>query len=148
PASDSNPTERCSMFANWLRRTPPHKTQPQARRRKLTCRPRLESLEDRLAPATHIWTGPAVGGLWSNNANWNIGAPTTGEPGGTVIQFDGAIDSTDDIANLVVDQVHFTAGGNILRGTTSLGLDSGVLAKNVLSDTGNSTVDSSLPLVL
>ncbi|MFN4261500.1 MAG: beta strand repeat-containing protein [Gemmataceae bacterium] len=34
-------------------------------------RPRVESLEDRLAPATSIWSGAAGDGLWSNPINWN-----------------------------------------------------------------------------
>src|SRR5437868_5228570 len=37
-------------------------------------RPRLEALEDRLAPATLTWTG-AVSNLWSNPSNWSGGAP-------------------------------------------------------------------------
>src|SRR5690242_15946900 len=39
---------------------------------------RLERLEDRLAPATHIWIG-AVDGSWSNNANWADNSSPAGD---------------------------------------------------------------------
>src|SRR5260370_36968927 len=38
-------------------------------RRQRSCRPRLERLEDRLAPAQYVWTGD-VGPFWSSNENW------------------------------------------------------------------------------
>src|SRR5262249_18481896 len=60
----------------------------------------------------------------------------------------GVIDSTDNIGGLVVDQVHFTAGGNLIRGTTTLGISGSVLFDNVVSDTGANTFDSSLPINL
>jgi hypothetical protein len=110
----------------------------------------LEVLEDRVVPATHIWQGPASGGLWSNAANWSGGVPTTGEAGGTFVQFNGNIDSTDDIANLTVDQVHFTNGGNTIRGLgTALGINGlNNLQGDLQNDTGVNTLDASLPLVL
>jgi autotransporter-associated beta strand protein len=81
-----------------------------AARHKCPYRPRLEALEDRLAPASHFWQGPAAGGLWSNAANWNGGVPTSNEPGGTLLFFNNSIDSTDDIANLVIDAIQYTGG--------------------------------------
>src|SRR5205085_4265246 len=42
---------------------------PAPSRRQRSCRPRLERLEDRLAPATHTWTG-AVNVEWTYNQNW------------------------------------------------------------------------------
>src|SRR5262249_42727242 len=47
-----------------------------------TYRPQVESLEGRLAPATHIWNG--AGQLWSLNNNW-AGASPFGDPGAIVI---------------------------------------------------------------
>ena len=38
--------------------------------RERSCRPRLERLEDRLAPATYTWLGDA-GPLWSSPRNWD-----------------------------------------------------------------------------
>src|SRR4051812_3705081 len=37
---------------------------------------RLESLEDRLAPATFTWTGAGSDALWTNAANWGGTAPS------------------------------------------------------------------------
>src|SRR5262249_30084569 len=35
--------------------------------------PRLEALEQRLAPTVYFWTGGGGSNLWSNNGNWNLG---------------------------------------------------------------------------
>ncbi len=115
----------------------------------------LEILEDRLCPATHIWQGPATGGVWSNAANWNGGVPTTGESGRSVVEFDGGIDSTDDISGLVIFELHFAAGGNTIRGASGVTLDiagegySGVgntLNVSLQSDAGTNAIDASLPV--
>src|SRR5260370_1811836 len=107
------------MFRKWVLRTLTRTIQPLREGRRgagsrRSSRLRLEALEDRLAPATHIWVGPVVGGLWSTAANWNGGAPTSGEAGGTIVQFNGGIDSFDDIVGLVVNQIHFTADANTI----------------------------------
>src|SRR5439155_282261 len=83
----------------------------------------LELLEDRSCPSTHVWQGPATGGLWSNPANWNGGVPTTGESDRTIVEFDGGIDSRDDIAGLKIDELHFAGDGNRLRGASGVTLD-------------------------
>src|SRR5258708_7914499 len=69
----------------------------------------VEKLEDRVVPATHTWTG-AWGDInhnWSEPANWTFlnGAPSTGEPGGTIVNFVGnnpstiqSISTTQDIS--------------------------------------------------
>src|SRR5262245_19348178 len=121
----------------------------QGTRRRLS-RPRLERLEDRTAPATHVWQGPATGGLWSTAANWTNGAPTTGEAGGTIVQFGVGIDSTDNIAGLVVDELHFTSSSNLVRGAgnVTLGISGLVAANNLVSDAGLNTIDASLKLDL
>ncbi|HEV3445804.1 MAG TPA: autotransporter-associated beta strand repeat-containing protein, partial [Gemmataceae bacterium] len=143
------------MFRNWLPRTlkrtiPPLRQGRRGASPRPSSRLRLEALEDRLAPATHIWVGPTVGGLWSAAANWNGGAPTSGEAGGTIVQFNGGIDSIDDLAGLVVNQIHFTADANTIRGSllASLGIDGTTVADNLLNDAGSSTLDATLPLVL
>lgn len=47
---------------------------PKSSTRKLTYRPRLELLEDRMAPATLTWqSAPPGNNLWSNPANWSGG---------------------------------------------------------------------------
>ena len=88
---------------------------PRPRRQALLARPGIEPLEDRWVPATHVWIGPHAGGLWNNAGNWTNGQPTSGEAGGTVLQFNEENSSTDNIPGLVIDQLHFTGGGNVLR---------------------------------
>ena len=61
------------MFRNWLPRTLSRTIKPlREGRRGAGPRPssrlKLEALEDRLAPATHIWVGPAVGVAVRRNA--------------------------------------------------------------------------------
>jgi autotransporter-associated beta strand protein len=76
-----------SMFLNSLRKWTKRKSSAvrQGRRaatpRKQSFRPRLEALEDRLAPATHNWTGLSTDSSnWSDAANWagNV-APSPGD---------------------------------------------------------------------
>ncbi|HEV3443083.1 MAG TPA: DUF4214 domain-containing protein [Gemmataceae bacterium] len=112
-------------------------------------RPWLEWFEDRLAPATHIWQG-AAGANWSVAGNWNGGVPTTGEAGGTIVQFPGTggATSVDNISGLVVDQIHFTGDGNTISGTTALGISGATLSTNLQNDAGTNTLDSSLAIAL
>jgi autotransporter-associated beta strand protein len=58
-------------WSRWLRSlsTPRAKSVRRPRRQP----PRLEVLEDRLAPATYTWTGLGANQDWSNNNNWIIG---------------------------------------------------------------------------
>src|SRR6185369_8016774 len=102
----------------------------------------IEPLESRIAPATHIWIGPASGGLWNNAANWNGGVPATGEGGGTIVQFDGNISSTDNIAGLIVNEIHFTAGGNTILGAggVTLGINGLVVLNNLVNDAGTNDI--------
>jgi len=48
------------------------------RRPQSQFRPRLELLEDRLAPAAHVWSG-AFSSLWSDVRNWSIGGSPYGD---------------------------------------------------------------------
>ena len=107
-----------SLFSNRSSRSPKARRPLQRWNRTML---RLEALEERLTPATHIWKGPA-GGLWSASANWTGGVPVTGESGGTIVQFPGtgAATSTDNISGLVINEVHFTAGGNTISGASSV----------------------------
>jgi len=109
----------------------------------------LEPLESRIVLATHIWIGATSGGLWSVASNWNGGVPTSGESGGTIVQFNGNISSTDNIAGLVLDELHFTAGGNTINGSgVTLGISGAFLTNNLLSDAGNNTIANTLPVNL
>jgi autotransporter-associated beta strand protein len=133
----------------WTKRKRPSSNGRARAARPERYRPTLEVLEDRLAPATHIWVGPTVGGYWSDAANWSGGVPTSGEAGGTILQFNGNVDCRDNIAGLVVDQIHFTAGGAVLRGVAGpLGINGANLVVNMLNDAGTNVLDNTLPLVL
>src|SRR4051794_17290162 len=79
-------------------------------------RPRLEELEQRLAPATHTWTGTA-GTLWPNANNWTGGAPAPGEAD-VILHVSGGINpsNTNDIAGLTVRSILFSANGFSLSG--------------------------------
>ena len=66
---------------------------------------------------------------------------------GDVVQFNGGIDSTDNIAGLALTQVHFTAGGDIIRGATPLGIGAG-FGNNIVNNAGVNTFDASLPISL
>src|SRR5438045_9164954 len=95
-----------------LRQRPALAVRPRTRRFRLE----LQSLEDRTAPATHVWQG-ASGGSWSFASNWTNGVPTTGESGGTIAQFDGNIVSTDNSPALVLNELPYTAGTHTLART-------------------------------
>ena len=97
--------------------------------------------------ATHTWRGPS-GGLWSNAANWIGGAPTSGELGGTIVQFGANTTSTMDIAGLAVDEIHFTGANNTISGTTALTIDGSNLVQNIVSDAAGNTLDATLPLTI
>ncbi|HUE28274.1 MAG TPA: autotransporter-associated beta strand repeat-containing protein, partial [Solirubrobacteraceae bacterium] len=99
--------------------------------------------------ATHIWTGPA-NGQWSNAANWSGGVPTSGEPGGTIVQFGANTTSSMNVASLVVDEIHFTGANNTISGdgTTALGINGTTLVQNIVSDAGGNTLAATLPLAL
>ncbi len=129
---------------------PPSSMQVRKAHRR-TPSPSLELLESRIVLATHIWMGPATGGNWSTPANWSGNSvPTTGENGGTIVQFNGGITSTDDIASLTVDEIHFLADGDTINGAAnvSLGLSGSAVSNNLVNDAGNNKISSSLPLNL
>jgi len=101
------------------------------------------------AAKVHSWVGPSMGGLWSTAANWTNGVPTSNEMdvGGTEVVFGSNVQSTDNIAGLVINEIHFTGGGNVVSGTTTLSLGStGVDGANIVSDTGTNSFASSVPM--
>ena len=107
---------------------------------------RIEPLEDRRLLTIHVWQGPAAGGVWSNAANWTNGALAAND----TVQFssNGGVSSTDDIAGLVLNEVHFTVGGNTILGPGG-GVTLGIagIGDDLVNDTGTNTIDRSLPIV-
>src|SRR5262249_40922516 len=81
---------RRSMFrnrttANTMFRVVPR--QRSTRVRRGFARPFLEALEDRWAPATHVWSGLGTNALWSTPQNWSSGGvPGLNEPN-LILQF-------------------------------------------------------------
>src|SRR5262245_49171960 len=57
---------------------------PANRRPPARFRPRLEALEARLAPATHVWQG-ALSSSWSDARNWIEGGSPAGDSDATLI---------------------------------------------------------------
>lgn len=97
--------------------------------------------------ATHTWIGPP-GGAWSNASNWSGGKPTSGEPGGTIVQFGSSTTSSMDIPGLVVDEIHFTGAGNTINGTTGLTVSGINLVVNIASEGADNTLGATVPLTL
>jgi fibronectin-binding autotransporter adhesin len=97
--------------------------------------------------AIHLWIGP-TNGTWSTAGNWIGGKPTSGESGGTIVEFDSSSTSTMDIAGLVVDQIDFTGAGNTINGSTPLTISGSVLVQNIVSEAAGNTLSSSLQIAL
>src|SRR5262249_12209242 len=75
------------MFPRWLKKSCPGMAHlhsllaaeaGRARSGGRRCRPVLEVLEDRLAPATYPWNN-ANGGDWDTVGNWSVGGVTAGQ---------------------------------------------------------------------
>src|SRR4051794_18119371 len=105
-------------MASWLDRL--FSAAPSARSRRKAAkpsflRPRLEALEDRLAPAVQEWTGQGANNLWTTNANWTNGSPATDASGDIDLVFHTNLTNAaqlitqNDIANLVIDSITFDA---------------------------------------
>src|SRR5262249_24037094 len=99
------------MLRTWWRRYVQRNSRPSKQGGRwrvwprLLRQPLLEKLEDRLAPASHTWTGNGGNALWSTPGNWSGGAPMNGETGPIILIFDNTgtnRTTTDDIANLRV----------------------------------------------
>jgi autotransporter-associated beta strand protein len=121
-----------------------------ARRRPVrsvdSLRPRVEWLEDRTTPAAHTWNPAGADALWSNPANWSAGgAPAAGETA-VVLTFPPGTNttSTNDVANLTVDQMTLLGSGYVLGGAAVTFADTASLSTT--NAAGNNEVD--LPATL
>jgi autotransporter-associated beta strand protein len=107
----------------WLNRK--HRTKRRStavRPRTPSCRLVLESLEERLAPATYIWSGGggATNNKWSLGANWVGGIA----PSGSATTLDDLVFDTraanrltqNDLANATFNSITISASGYTLKG--------------------------------
>lgn len=139
------------MFRSfWLRLARPFRKVSRTAARRL--RPVVEGLEERSLLAAHVWTG-AVGALWSDDGNWDVGAPVIGEPNVT-LRFPTGVSITstiDDLNGLAVDNITFEAAydifGNLGPGATQLIL-TGAAGTNILALVDGSRLEQSIDLLL
>ena len=110
----------------------------QTRRPQPHCRPRLELLEDRLAPAVHQWTG-AVNTLWSNAGNWIGGSPAGDSSAVLIFPASGVTNytSNNDVMNFISSLDFRGSGFNITGNNFQINTD-GLVAENT---TGVNTVN-------
>src|SRR6266404_3110134 len=120
-----------SWFPSW-RRWLKVQLETSQRRRQASARAkpyrrlRLEPLEDRLAPATHTWTG-AANSLWSNNANWVGGSPM-GDPNADLVfppNSQNELTCTNDISGLTIRSITFSGDSYQISGT-GIALNAGI----------------------
>jgi autotransporter-associated beta strand protein len=98
--------------------------------------------------ATHTWIGPS-GGAWSTAANWSgASKPTSGEVGGTIVQFGSNTTSTMDIPGLTVDEIRFTGAKNTINGSETLSINGSTLVQNIVSEGAENKLASSLHITL
>lgn len=142
------------MFHSWLLpfgparpRRPRH-----ARRRVALPSPdrllRLEPLEDRLAPATHIWIG-AVDGSWSNNANWADNSSPTGDTSADLVFPSTAttFTTTNDITTpFSVHSITFSGNSNFTLGGLAITLNEGGILLDSTVTTGSEAITFDIAL--
>jgi fibronectin-binding autotransporter adhesin len=91
--------------------------------------------------STHTWTGVTGDGRWSTAGNWSGGAPAAGEAGNVILVFPaaGTKNTTNDIANLTIDQIQISGDNYRIVGLgagTNVTLRSGTLLSSTFFITG------------
>lgn len=92
-------------------------------------RPRLETLEDRLAPAVHTWDGSASAS-WNDAANWQENVvPVAGEANLQLVFPSGAanLGNTNSIVGLTVQAITISGTGYTIQGN-DITLNGGITA--------------------
>ena len=95
-----------------------------ARRGRMTRRPIIEGLEDRICLTTDVWTGerraPTQDYSWSNAGNWSDGKPQGGQdlvfPAASATTFIPAAAIMNDLSNMTFDSIEIDAPGYTLAG--------------------------------
>ncbi len=119
--------------------------------RRPAFRPRLEPLEDRLAPATFTWTG-ALSTLWSDPGNWaESRTPTASDPERDDLLFfpsTGRLDSVNDIGTVSTAQIRIDGNNyNISGGTVRLDTNAPSTVSALFLQGNNGTLSSNLVLL-
>ncbi len=149
------------MFRTWRRwlKRPARSTPSNLRSRArlaVSTRVFLESLEDRLAPAAHVWCGTA-NSLWSNASNWAGGTPA-GDPNADIIFPTNLpslncplgvlnLSSVNDMGTINVQSLTFNGVAIILNSLpgTGLRLRGGIIDEPLVAGLGNvNTIRSQL----
>jgi autotransporter-associated beta strand protein len=158
------------FLMNHIARTPETRRDPSGRpsrnraHRALTARfqPRLEALEQRLAPASYVWGygQNVLGTLWSDPHNWGVvdppdrpDNPPYGDPDAYLhFQGNGSLDSIDDFTR--PPETGYETGIQLIGFSYPVGYSLGAvpgayfmtLRGRIVSDTNGRTSTISLPL--
>jgi autotransporter-associated beta strand protein len=101
-------------------------------RGRWSCRPYLEALESRVAPATHTWIGASpFTTVWSDPLNWSGGVPASGESNLALI-FPASPHpaNTNNISGLTITSIQFSAPNTISGAAITLVGDTTIAATN------------------
>jgi hypothetical protein len=138
------------MLLTWCRQLANRKSQAVAgrhragARRKRGQRPRLERLEDRLAPSTHTWTG-AQSIYWDDDDNWNGNSPY-GDPAADVVFPRDGVTNKTSINNrygdrLPIHSIVFEGDGFLVK-TGHGGMEIELTGVIYVTAAGTNTLDS------
>src|SRR5262249_10655735 len=119
-------------------------------------RPSFEALEDRIAPATHVWRGgidpfalPEVNTRWSVAANWASGGSPAGDPNAVLVFPTNAVRfaSVNDLGRVPIREIDLQGSGYTISGFLGTGGillgDGGIRASNA---SGSNTISSPITL--
>jgi autotransporter-associated beta strand protein len=139
-----------SPWRLWLKRLARSlKTPPAARKPRPANRLLLESLEERLAPATDVWTGLGGNTNWGTAANWSAGVPVNGADLVFPSLSKGSLRSTNNLTAASFNSITFSGSGYTLSGNaiTLGGSTAGATGQiNVNAGVTNDTVALNLTL--
>ena len=142
----SNNKRRSTWITRLFRQRSTHRVRPDMWQRRL----QVERLEDRVTPATIIWTGAGPNSLWSTPQNWDLGrAPQAGDD---IVFGSLALPSNrSPVYNLsgspVFNSITISANGytiSALSSTPTIALSGPI---TVGTNLGNITISSNLNLV-
>ena len=111
------------MSLNWLRRFTqkttlrvPHPSW-RVRHRRFSQRLWLETLESRLAPAVHTWTGLGTTNSWGDAGNWSGGTPAGDASPTLVFPASPRLTSLNDVSGRLVHEIIIQANGYTIGGS-------------------------------